>query len=78
MNEGDKVEAQLRFGVTVNTYGVNDLVAAVDAVADADVGALVVEYRDCTTSYPSCATMATDTSRSATVPHRARPAVVPD
>ena len=37
VTEGDKVEAQLRFGVSVNTYGVNDLVAAVDAVADADV-----------------------------------------
>ena len=34
VTEGDKVEAQLRFGVSVNTYGVNDLVAAVDAVTD--------------------------------------------
>ena len=41
VTEGDKVEAQLRFGVSVNTYGVNDLVAAVDAAADADVDALV-------------------------------------
>ena len=32
VTEGDKVEAQLRFGVSVNTYGVNDLVAVVDAV----------------------------------------------
>ena len=30
VTEGDKVEAQLRLGVSVNTYGVNDLVAAVD------------------------------------------------
>ncbi len=37
VTEGDKVEAQLRFGVSVNTYGVNDLVEAVDAAADADV-----------------------------------------
>ena len=27
VTEGDKVEAELRFGVSVNTYGVNDLVA---------------------------------------------------
>ena len=27
VTEGDKVEAQLKFGVSVNTYGVNDLVA---------------------------------------------------
>ncbi len=46
VTEGDKVEAQLRFGVSVNTYGVNDLVAAVDAVADADVDELVAEYED--------------------------------
>ena len=46
VTEGDKVEAQLRFGVSVNTYGVNDLVAAVDAAADADVDALVAEYED--------------------------------
>jgi L-arabinose isomerase len=46
VTEGDKVEAQLRFGVSVNTYGVNDLVAVVDAVADADVDKLVSEYAD--------------------------------
>ena len=46
VTEGDKVEAELRFGVSVNTYGVNDLVGAVDAVADAEVDALVAEYAD--------------------------------
>lgn len=46
VTEGDKVEAQLRFGVSVNTYGVNDLVEAVDATADADVDNLVKEYHD--------------------------------
>jgi L-arabinose isomerase len=46
VTEGDKVEAELRFGVSVNTYGVNDLVAVVDAVSDADVDALVAEYSD--------------------------------
>ncbi len=46
VTEGDKVEAQRRFGVSVNTYGVNELVAAVDAV-DADrVTALVKEYEE--------------------------------
>ena len=28
VTEGDKVEAEIRFGVSVNTYGVNDLVAS--------------------------------------------------
>ncbi|MGY4645438.1 L-arabinose isomerase [Cellulomonas sp. URHB0016] len=46
VTEGDKTEAELRFGVSVNTWGVNDLVAAVADVTDADVDALVAEYED--------------------------------
>src|ERR687889_598034 len=46
VTEGDKVEAELRFGVSVNTYAVNDLVAVVDAVDDATVDELVTEYLD--------------------------------
>jgi len=44
VTEADKVEAQIRFGVEVNTWGVNDLVDRVDAVADTEVDALVEEY----------------------------------
>jgi L-arabinose isomerase len=46
VTEGDKVAAQLTFGVSVNTYGVNDLVAVVDQVEDAQVSKLVTEYED--------------------------------
>lgn len=46
VTEGDKVEAQLRFGVSVNTYGVNDLAARVYSVAEEEVDKLVVEYAD--------------------------------
>jgi L-arabinose isomerase len=46
VTEGDKVEAELRFGVSVNTYGVNDLVERVDAVSDAEVDDLLEEYAD--------------------------------
>ncbi len=46
VTEGDKVEAELRFGTSVNTYGVNDLVEVVDAVEDAEVDVLVKEYAD--------------------------------
>ena len=46
VTEGDKTEAQIVFGMSVNTYGVNDLVAVVDEVADSDVDALVAEYDD--------------------------------
>ncbi|MFC7622438.1 L-arabinose isomerase [Microlunatus sp. GCM10028923] len=46
VTEGDKVEAQLRFGVSVNTYGVNDLVAVVDQIADTEIDSLITEYVD--------------------------------
>jgi len=46
VTEGDKVDAQLRFGVSVNTYGVNDLVAVVDRVSDDAIDKLVMEYAD--------------------------------
>ena len=44
VTEGDKVEAQLRLGVAVNGYGVDDLSRAVREVADAEVDALVSVY----------------------------------
>jgi L-arabinose isomerase len=46
VTEGDKTEAELRLGVQVNTWGVNELAAAVAEVADADVDALVAEYEE--------------------------------
>jgi L-arabinose isomerase len=46
VTEGDKVDAQIRFGVSVNTYGVNDLVERVDAALDAEVDKLTAEYDD--------------------------------
>ena len=46
VTEGDKVEAQLRLGYSVNGYGVGELVHFVDAVTDPDVETLVSEYKD--------------------------------
>ncbi|MFT4109542.1 L-arabinose isomerase [Propionicimonas sp.] len=46
VTEGDKVEAERRFGVSVNTWGVNDLVAVVDAVAESEIDALIEQYLD--------------------------------
>jgi L-arabinose isomerase len=46
VTEGDKVEAELHFGTSVNTYGVNDLVAVVDAAPESEIDALVAEYGD--------------------------------
>ncbi len=46
VTEGDKVEAEIKFGYSVNGYGVGDLVARMNEFSDADVAALVSEYRD--------------------------------
>lgn len=44
VTDGDKVEAELKFGFAVNTYGIGDLVAVVDSISDAEVKALTDEY----------------------------------
>jgi len=46
VTEGDKIEAELRFGVSVNTFGVNDLVESVDAVPAVETDSLVAQYDD--------------------------------
>ena len=46
VTEGDKLEAQRRLGFSVNSYGVGDLVARVDATSDADVDRLIEAYCD--------------------------------
>jgi len=45
VTEGDKVEAQIRFGYSVNGYGMGDLKATVDKVTDAQISDLVNQYR---------------------------------
>jgi len=44
VTEGDKVEAQIRFGYAVDGYGVGDLVEYVDAVRPDEVDHLLEEY----------------------------------
>ena len=44
VTEGDKVEAQLRFGVSVNTYSINELVAAVDGATPVAVDEIMMQY----------------------------------
>jgi L-arabinose isomerase len=46
VTEGDKVQAQITFGLSVNTYGIGDIVKVIDEVADADVDKTVEEYAD--------------------------------
>ena len=54
VTEGDKVEAELKFGYSVNTYGVGDLVKVVNETSDAAIDKLVKEYAD---SYALSATL---------------------
>jgi L-arabinose isomerase len=44
VTEGDKVEAQIKFGWQISAYGVGDLVAYVEKVADDEVDELCKEY----------------------------------
>ena len=44
VTEGDKVEAQIKFGWEIDHYNVNDLVDYVNAVPQGDVDALLDEY----------------------------------
>ncbi|MBO0359952.1 L-arabinose isomerase [Hymenobacter sp. BT186] len=44
VTEGDKVEAEIKFGYSVNTYGIGDLVAVVNAVTDQQINELLATY----------------------------------
>ncbi len=44
VTEGDKVEAQMKFGWEVDTYPVNEIAEAVAAVSESDIKALTDEY----------------------------------
>jgi L-arabinose isomerase len=44
VTEGDKVEAELKFGYSVNTHGVGDLVKIINQVSDTDIDNLCKEY----------------------------------
>ena len=44
VTDGDKVSAQMKFGFSVNTHGVGDLVKVVNAITDKQVDALCKEY----------------------------------
>lgn len=63
--EGDKVEAQIKFGWSINGYAVGDLVEYIDAVNEAEIDALVKVYESLY-----------DFSPQASVPGAARDAVI--
>ena len=49
VTDGDKVEAEYKFGFSVNTHGIGDLVKVINAISDAEVDTLVRVYEDCYT-----------------------------
>jgi len=44
VTEGDKVEAQIKFGWSVNGYGVGDIANRINGVSDSEIKKLVEEY----------------------------------
>ena len=46
VTEGDKVEAQMKLGYSVNGYGLGDLVKYVDSVCDSEIRELITEYEE--------------------------------
>lgn len=46
VTDGDKVEAELKFGYSVNTHGIGDLVNVINAISDNAIDKLVQEYYD--------------------------------
>ncbi len=53
VTEGDKVAAEARFGFSVNSHGVGDLVAVMDSVSDKAITDLCEEYEDLYTVAPA-------------------------
>jgi L-arabinose isomerase len=45
VTDGDKVEAEIKFGYSVNGYGIGDLVKVINGVGEAEINALVDEYQ---------------------------------
>lgn len=44
VTEGDKVEAEIKFGYSVNTHGIGDLVQVINAVSEGEINGLIEEY----------------------------------
>lgn len=46
VTEGDKVEAQMVFGYSVNTHGIGDLAKVINEISDKEIKQLIEEYFD--------------------------------
>ncbi|HLX96776.1 MAG TPA: L-arabinose isomerase [Verrucomicrobiae bacterium] len=69
VTEGDKVAAQIKFGYSVNGYGVGDLVKHVNAVTGTQIKALLKEYE---ASYEISSALRKDEKQQASLREAAR------
>jgi len=69
VTEGDKVEAQIKFGYSVNTYGVGDLVKAISDVSDREITDQVALYEG---QYTMAASLKKDGAKHAALLEAAR------
>jgi L-arabinose isomerase len=46
VTEGDKVEAQIRLGLSVNTWGVGDIVKIINDVSESEIDTIIKEYEE--------------------------------
>lgn len=53
VTDGDKVEAEMKFGYSVNTHGIGDLVAVINKVTPREIDKLVEEYNTAYKLVPS-------------------------
>ena len=69
VTEGDKVEAQRHFGMSVNSYGIDGLLGAMAQVSEGRVDELVTEYDGC---YQVCKELRADGDRRADLRYSAQ------
>ena len=69
VTEGDKVSAEMKFGFSVNGYGIGDLVAIQAGIADSEINALCDEYA---ASYQLAPTLAKGGERHTSLREAAR------
>ncbi len=69
VTEGDKVEAQIRFGMEVNGFGIGEIVARLGQVSDAEVDRLTAEYDQ---QYDMAASLRPDGAHRASLRYAAR------
>ncbi|MFZ1787842.1 MAG: L-arabinose isomerase [Saprospiraceae bacterium] len=53
VTDGDKVSAEIKFGFSVNTHGVGDLVKVINEIGDPQINALIEEYESSYELMPS-------------------------